>query len=109
LVTSLSSTGIIHYALAPYVTQITLPHASTEALPDTIEPITEDTELSIDTLTFFGQPRRTNIRAGDLMPSTRFFSSWKSPIGQEFHVQSDTVQTEEMLQLVQMMQSKQTQ
>ncbi|RKP22839.1 hypothetical protein SYNPS1DRAFT_25248 [Syncephalis pseudoplumigaleata] len=109
LITSLSSTGIIHYVLAPYVTQITLPHVSTEAAPEAIEPITEDTQLSIDTLTFFGQPRRTHIRAGELLPSKRVFSSWRSPIGQEFHVQSDVVQTEEMLHLVQMVQARQTQ
>ncbi|KAI9599473.1 hypothetical protein BDF19DRAFT_342787, partial [Syncephalis fuscata] len=76
LFTSISSTSIIHFALAPYVTQITLPGVSTEAVPEATETITANTDLSIDTLTFFGQPRRTNIKAGDLLPSARVFSSW---------------------------------
>jgi hypothetical protein len=107
LFTSMSSTALIHFCLSPYVTQITLPGESNDMPPDYVAPITTDTELTLETMTFFAKPRYTRLRVRDLMPSTRIFSSWRTIAGQELHIQPEAVQTEEMQRLIELVQSKQ--
>ncbi|KAI8846804.1 hypothetical protein BC829DRAFT_397922 [Chytridium lagenaria] len=76
LITSSLSTAVVQWCCKPYVASIST--SSSETTTSTSSDIKES-PLTFETLTFFGQPKRTTVFPGDLQKSTsRVFSTWKT-------------------------------
>ncbi|KAK9667443.1 hypothetical protein K7432_017860 [Basidiobolus ranarum] len=121
IATSTISTGLVHWCLSPYVTKITVSeehngeHIIQEVLSDanplktSATVITPSTELTLYTYKFFGGIRSSQVKVGDLEPSTRPFTSWgikkdklsqysniANPPKPTFYVHPNLMDTEEM-------------
>ncbi|KAJ1910589.1 hypothetical protein IWQ60_010578 [Tieghemiomyces parasiticus] len=83
IATSGMSTGLIHWAMHPYITRLSmLTDAATTSAPTSSPvtprlPVTPDTVLQVESLDFFGRAKNQYVLIKDIRPSSRVFTVWR--------------------------------
>ncbi|KAJ3214830.1 hypothetical protein HDU67_001157 [Dinochytrium kinnereticum] len=84
LLTSSLSTALVQWCCKPYIVAISKPIAEAESNTSP-SPDQKDAPLTLETLNFFGFPRRSTVYPGDLQKSSnRLFSTWMTADRQRF-------------------------
>jgi hypothetical protein len=90
ILASSGSTALINWCCKPYVVSISKKtqgsvelaesdRSKTENNSNTLG-VTDDSEYTFETMTLFGNPRFSTVKAGNIKPSTRLFSSWQAAV-----------------------------